>query len=61
MAFGRKKNGGAQPRRTAPHTSLDEYHCEAPCATHTDRSNPLDPKRCDCRDYWRTMKAAMHA
>ena len=43
------------------HAGLDEYHGEALYAAHTGGRNPLDHQRGDYRDYWRTMKAAMHA
>ena len=40
---------------------LNEYHGEALYAAHTGGRNPLDHQRSDYRDYWRTMKAGMHA
>ena len=43
------------------HAGLDEYHGEALYAAHTGGRNALDHQRGDYRDYWRTMKAAMHA
>ena len=43
------------------HAGLDEYHGEALYAAYTNGRNPLDHQRSDYRDYWRTMKAAMHA
>lgn len=43
------------------HAGLDEYHGEALYAAHTGGRNPLEHQRGDYRDYWRTMKAAMHA
>lgn len=43
------------------HGGLDEYNGEALYAAHTGGRNPLDHQRSDYRDYWRTLKAAMHA
>jgi len=43
------------------HAGLDEYHGEALYSAHTGGRNPLEHQRGDYRDYWRTMKAAMHA
>ena len=43
------------------HPGLDEYNGEALYAAHSGGRDPLAHQRSDYRDYWRTLKAAMHA
>ena len=43
------------------HAGLDEYNGESLYAAHTGGRDPLAHQRGDYRDYWRTLKAAMHA
>lgn len=43
------------------HAGLNEYNGEALYAAHTDGRSPLAHQQGDYRDYWRTLKAAMHA
>ena len=43
------------------HAGLNEYNGEALYAAHTQGRDPLAHQKADYRDYWRTLKAAMHA
>ena len=43
------------------HAGLNEYNGEALYAAHTQGRNPLAHQQDNYRDYWRTLKAAMHA
>lgn len=43
------------------HAGLNEYSGEALYAAHTKGRDPLTHQQGDYRDYWRTLKAAMHA
>ena len=43
------------------HAGLNEYNGEALYAAHTKGRDPLAHQQGDYRDYWRTLKAAMHA
>ena len=43
------------------HAGLDEYHAEALYRSHTGGRDQLQHQHADYRDYWRTLKAAMHA
>lgn len=43
------------------HAGLDEYHAEALYRAHTGGRDQLAHQQADYRDYWRTLKAAMHA
>ena len=43
------------------HAGLDEYHAEALYRAHTGGRDQLQHQHADYRDYWRTLKAAMHA
>ncbi len=43
------------------HAGLNEYNGEALYAAHTKGRDSLTHQQRDYRDYWRTLKAAMHA
>ena len=43
------------------HAGLDEYNGEALYRVHTGGRDVLEHQHSDYRDYWRTLKAAMHA
>ena len=45
----------------ATHAGLNEYSGEALYAAHTQGRDPLAHQQGDYHDYWRTLKAAMHA
>lgn len=49
------------PADVGTHAGLDEYNGEALYAAHTGGRDPLEHQRGDYRDYWRTLKEAMHA
>jgi broad specificity phosphatase PhoE len=43
------------------HAGLDEYNGEALYRAHTGGRDVLEHQHADYRDYWRTLKTAMHA
>ena len=43
------------------HAGLDEYNGEALYRVHTGGRDVLEHQHSDYRDYWRTLKTAMHA
>ena len=43
------------------HAGLDEYNGEALYRVHTGGRDVLEHQKSDYRDYWRTLKTAMHA
>jgi broad specificity phosphatase PhoE len=53
------------PPATTPaiesHDGLNEYNGEALYAAHTQGRDPVAHQQSDYREYWRTLKAAMHA
>ena len=53
--------GMGAAREVQTHAGLDEYNGEALYRAHSGGRDPLAHQRSDYRDYWRTLKAAMHA
>jgi broad specificity phosphatase PhoE len=54
-------DGMGQPGEPLTHAGLNEYHAEDLYRAHTGGRDLLAHQRSDYRDYWRTLKAAMHA
>ena len=54
-------NPGASSPPVETHAGLDEYNGEALYHAHTGGRDVLEHQKSDYRDYWRTLKTAMHA